>query len=222
VISTGRKGRSMTRLQALQPRLLGSAVVAALVLMALPSEWTVNSRLLAAWDIGVLCYLSLAGTMAVRSSTDMMQQRAASEDVGAVAVLILTLAAALASLAAIAIELQGIHDDIASQQVTRLSIATVAILCSWFFVHTIYAIHYAHEYYGDAGERRGLIFPHESKPDYWDFLYFSFNFGAAGQTSDVVIVSKRMRRRAFGQTIVSFLFNTTILALAVNIGAGLL
>jgi uncharacterized membrane protein len=65
-------------------------------------------------------------------------------------------------------------------------------------------------------------FPHESKPDYWDFLYFAFNFGAAGQTSDVVIVSKRMRRRALGHIILSFLFNTTILALAVNIGAGLL
>jgi uncharacterized membrane protein len=98
----------------------------------------------------------------------------------------------------------------------------VAILCSWFFVHTIFAFHYAHEYYGDAGERRGLTFPHESKPDYWDFLYFSFNFGAAGQTSDVVIVSKRMRRRALGHILVSFLFNTTILALALNIGAGLL
>jgi uncharacterized membrane protein len=212
----------MTRLQALHPRLLGSALVAALVFMALPSEWTVNSRLLVAWDVGVLCYLAVAWTMAARSSTDMMQRRAAYEDDGAVAVLILTLAAALASLAAIAMELQGIHDDIAGQQVLRFSVAAVAILCSWFFVHTIYAFHYAHEYYGDAGERRGLIFPHENKPDYWDFLYFSFNFGAAGQTSDVVIVSKRMRRRALGHTILSFLFTTTILALAVNIGAELL
>jgi uncharacterized membrane protein len=212
----------MPRLQALHPRLLGSAVVAALVFAALPSEWTVNSRLLAAWDVGVLCYLAVAWTMAARSSTDMMEKRAAYEDDGAVAVLILTLAAAIASLAAIAMELQSIHRDMASQQVLQLAIVAVAILCSWFFVHTIFAFHYAHEYYGDAGERRGLTFPHESKPDYWDFLYFSFNFGAAGQTSDVVIVSKRMRRQALGHIILSFLFNTTILALAVNIGAGLL
>jgi uncharacterized membrane protein len=212
----------MIRLQALHPRLLGSAVVAALVFAALPSEWTVNSRLLAAWDVGVLCYLAVALTLAALSSTDMMQKRAAYEDDGAVAILILTLAAVMASLAAIAIEFQGVHDDIKSQHVVRFSIAAVAILCSWVLVHTIYAFHYAHEYYGDAGERRGLTFPQENKPDYWDFLYFSFNFGAAGQTSDIVIVSKRMRRRALGQTIVSFLFNTTILALAVNIGAGLL
>jgi uncharacterized membrane protein len=222
VTTTGKKDRSMPRLQALHPRLLGSAIAAALVFAALPSEWTVNSRFLAAWDVGILCYLAVAWTMAVRSSTDTMQTRAASEDDGAVAVLILTLASAIASLAAIAMELQSIHGDMASQQVSRLAIVAVAILCSWFFVHTIFAFHYAHEYYGDAGERRGLTFPHESKPDYGDFLYFSFNFGAAGQTSDVVIVSKRMRRRALGQIILSFLFNTTILALAVNIGAGLL
>jgi uncharacterized membrane protein len=212
----------MPRLQALHPRLLGSAIAVALVFAALPFEWTVNSRLLAAWDIGILCYLAMAWTMAARSSTDTMQTRAASEDDGAVAVPILTLASAIVSLAAIAMELQSIHGDMASQQVFRLSIMAVAILCSWFFVHTIFAFHYAHEYYGDAGERQGLTFPHESKPDYRDFLYFSFNFGAAGQTSDIVIVSKRMRRRALGHIILSFLFNTTILALAVNIGAGLL
>ncbi|WP_114947441.1 DUF1345 domain-containing protein [Microvirga calopogonii] len=212
----------MTRIQAPHARLLGSTLGAALVFMALSSEWAVSTRFLAAWDLGILCYLALVSIMAARSSTDMMQERAASEDAGAVAVLILTLAAALTSLAAIAMELQGLHDDIASQKALRFFIAAVAILCSWFFMHTIYAIHYAHEYYGDAGERRGLIFPHENKPDYWDFLYFSFNFGAAGQTSDVVIVSKRMRRRALGQTIVSFLFNTMILAFAVNIGAAVL
>jgi uncharacterized membrane protein len=206
----------------LRPRLLGSIVVACLVFALLPSSWPGNSRLLVAWDIGVACYLALAWAMALRSSTVKMQERAAQEDESAVAVLVLTLAASVASLAAIAAELAGIHDDQAAPQALRLSIAAVTILCSWFFVHTIYAIHYAHEYYGDAGERQGLAFPHEGKPDYWDFLYFSFNLGAAAQTSDVAIVSRRMRRLALAHTILSFLFNTTILALAVNAGAGLL
>ena len=188
------------------PRLLGSAVVACLVFAVLPSSWAVNSRLLVAWDIGVVCYLAFACLMALRSSTAKMQERAAQEDESAVVVLILTLAASITSLAAIAVELSGISGDGTGQQAFRLSIVAVTILCSWFFVHTIYAIHYAHEYYGDAGERRGLAFPHEGRPDYWDFLYFAFNLGAAAQTSDVAIVSKRMRR----------------LALAVNAGAGLL
>ena len=206
----------------LRPRLLGSALATLLVFALLPSSWPVNSRMLVAWDIGVACYLVLAWTMALRSSTTQMQERAAQEDESAVVVLVLTLAASVASLAAIAVELTNIQATPADQQGFHLTIAGLTILCSWFFVHTIYAIHYAHEYYGDKGERRGLAFPHEDRPDYWDCLYFSFNLGAAAQTSDVVIVSRRMRRLVLAHTILSFLFNTTILALAVNVGAGLL
>ncbi|WP_243369334.1 DUF1345 domain-containing protein [Microvirga solisilvae] len=205
----------------LRPRFLISTVLAFATYAFLPGTWTLNSRLLVSWDIGTACFLILAWIMAARSSTERMQKRAASEDVTAVAFLILTLLTAFVSLAAIAVELSGIKDA-GSEQVFRLSIAGITILCSWFFVHTIYAIHYAHEYYGDHGERRGLAFPHDNAPDYFDFLYFSFNFGSAAQTSDVVIVSKRMRRLSLAHTILAFLFNTTILALAVNVGAGLL
>jgi len=206
----------------LRPRLLGSALMACLVFAVLPSAWAVNSRLLVAWDAGVVCFLALAWIMAARSSTAKMQERAALEDVTAVMFLVLTLAASIVSLVAIAAELSGIRDDGSDRQAFRLIVAAATILCSWFLVHTIYAIHYAHEYYGDAGERQGIAFPHREKPDYWDFFYFSFTIGAAQQTSDVVIVSKRMRRLALAHTILAFLFNTTILALAVNVGAGLL
>ncbi|MCG7392968.1 DUF1345 domain-containing protein [Microvirga sp. ACRRW] len=205
----------------LRPRLLGSALLALLVYAALPQNWDKVSRLLVAWDIGIACYLAVALAMAARSTTAQMQHRAAQEDETSLVFLILTLSAAVASIVAIGIELSGIK-NVDGQQSFRLAIAGVTILCSWFFVHTIYAIHYAHEYYGDKGERQGLTFPHKDKPDYWDFLYFSFNLGAAAQTSDVVIVSKRMRRLALAHTVLAFLFNTTILALAVNVGAGLL
>jgi uncharacterized membrane protein len=213
----------MTRFQArLRPRLLSSALIGVIVYFLLPGAWPVHSRLLIAWDSGVVFYLCVATTMAARSSIGMMQKRASLEDEGAIAVLCMTIGAAIASLAAIAVELSGIRDTQDGQQAFRLGIAGITILCSWFFVHTIFAIHYAHEYYGDAGERQGLAFPHKGKPDYWDFLYFSFNLGAAAQTSDVAIVSRRMRRLALAHTILAFLFNTTILALAVNVGAGLL
>lgn len=206
----------------LRPRLLGSTLLGIACYALLPKTLTLNSRILVAWDIGVFCYLALAWAMAARSSTAKMQQRAAQEDEAAIVFLILTLSTALISLIAIGVELAGIHGKVAGEQVFRLAVAGITILCSWFFVHTIYAIHYAHEYYGDEGERQGLAFPHQEKPDYWDFLYFSFNLGAAAQTSDVLIVSKRMRRLALAHTILAFLFNTTILALAVNVGAGLL
>jgi uncharacterized membrane protein len=213
----------MTRLQArLRPRLLSSAALGLLVYLFLPADWQVNSRRLAAWDIGVLVYLVQAILMAARSSTGEMQKRASLEDESAFVVLGLTVAAAIASLGAIAVELIGIQGSAGGQQVFRLTMAGLTILCSWFFVHTIYAIHYAHEFYGDGGERQGLSFPHENRPDYWDFLYFSFTMGAASQTSDVTVVSRRMRRLVLAHTILAFLFNTTILALAVNVGAGLI
>ena len=206
----------------LRPRLLGAALASAVVFGLLPAGWDVLSRYLVSWNIGVVIYLVAAVHLASRSSTDSIRKRARLEDVGALAVLMLTVVAALMSLAAIAAELYGIHETRTGDTAFRLFVAGVTILCSWFFVHTIWAIHYAHEFYGDEGERRGLTFPKEDSPDYWDFLYFSFNMGAAAQTSDVTISSRNMRRLVLGHTILAFLFNTMILALAVNVGASLI
>jgi uncharacterized membrane protein len=213
---------AILRLARLRPRLLGSALLAMIVYWFLPDTWVVNTRLLAAWDVGVLSYLVAVTGLFLGTAPNGIRERASLEDDGAVAVLIVTLCAAIASLAAIAIGLHGIHDAGPHQEVMHLSTAGVTILCSWFFVHTVYAVHYAHEFYGDHGERRGLEFPHESEPDYGDFLYFSFTIGAASQTSDVTILSRRMRRLVLAHTILAFLFNTTILALAINVGAGLI
>ncbi|KAB0268454.1 DUF1345 domain-containing protein [Microvirga brassicacearum] len=206
----------------LRPRLLGSALAAVTVFVLLPSSWPSNSRYLVSWDIGVVLYLVFAARLAGQFSTEAIRKQASVEDEGALAILILTVCAALASLAAIGAQLYGIHEERGAEQAFRLVLSGVTILCSWFFVHTIWAIHYAHEFYGDEGERRGLVFPHEGQPDYWDFLYFSFNMGAAAQTSDVMVVSRKMRRLVLGHTILSFLFNTMILALAVNVGASLI
>jgi uncharacterized membrane protein len=85
----------------------------------------------------------------------------------------------------------------------------------------MFGLHYAHDYYAGEDDRRGLKFPGDTAPDYWDFLYFSFNLGAAAQTSDVQIEAPRMRRFVLAHTIVSFLFNTGVLALAINVGASL-
>jgi uncharacterized membrane protein len=211
------------RLQAyLRPRLLGSTIAALMVFAALPATLLTSTRVLIAWDAGIVIYLVLFASMAAHSSIGKMQSRASVEDEGAAIVLILALTAAVASLGAIMVELYGIHDDKSGLQAFRLSVAAFTILCSWFFMHAMFALHYAHEYYGDEGERQGLIFPHHTKPDYWDFMYFAVNLGAAAQTSDIMIVSQRMRRLALAHSILAFLFNTTILALAVNVGAGLL
>jgi uncharacterized membrane protein len=103
-----------------------------------------------------------------------------------------------------------------------LTIAT--ILLSWFFVHTIFALHYAHEYYGERrdGVIGGLNFPGDDDPDYWDFFYFSLVVGMTSQVSDVAITSKSIRRVATMHGALSFFFNVTVLALTINIVSGLL
>lgn len=203
-----------------RPRLLVAAAfgVAIGLLVPAPSLWT---RLLVAWDGAIALYLVLALVMMARSDEAGMQKRADEEDAGAAGVLGLMIVSAIASLVAIGAELHGLKEAGGSQP-GRLVLAGATILLSWLFVHLMFAIHYAHEFYAGEDDRRGLAFPGEENPDYWDFLYFSFNLGAAAQTSDVQIEAKRMRRFALAHTILSFLFNTTVLALAINVGAGLL
>jgi uncharacterized membrane protein len=114
--------------------------------------------------------------------------------------------------------------------VYRVGLAGLTILCSWFMTHTMFALHYAHGYYSVADpaedERSdvgGLEFPGDChEPDYWDFLYFSFVIGMTFQTSDVAISRRKLRRLTLGHSILAFFFNTVILALSINIMAGLL
>ena len=98
----------------------------------------------------------------------------------------------------------------------------VTIVLSWAFIHTIFALHYAHEFYDeDAPRGGGMAFPGgEEEPDYWDFVYFSFVIGMTAQVSDVGITSKQIRRTVTAHGIVSFLFNAALLALTVNLAAG--
>src|SRR4029453_8050715 len=144
---------------------------------------------------------------------EVIRRRAAVEDEGQWAILVLTVVAALASLAAIFAELGS-----AGRRPGQVAPAAVTILLSWAFIHTIFALHYAHEFY-DETDGGGLIFPGKDAPDYWDFIYFSFVIGMTSQVSDVGITSKRIRRTAAAHGIVSFIFNAALLALTVNIAA---
>jgi uncharacterized membrane protein len=202
-------------------RLVASVAAGLLLFLLLPAEARATSRALVAWDTTVLLYSGLTLAMMARSDLGTLRDRARAEDEGGVVILVLMLGAALASFAAIAAELRGIAYADAPAQAIRLGLASLTILCSWFFLNLVFAVHYAHDFYG-GGPRRGLDFPGTEHPDYWDFLYFSVTIGAALQTSDVSIGTPRMRRLVLGHTLLAFLFNTLIVALAVNVGAGIL
>jgi uncharacterized membrane protein len=132
---------------------------------------------------------------------------------------LLSVAAAAASLAAIFAE----HGTCGGQtrQASQLILATATIVLSWAFIRVMFALHYAHEYYGEGRDHMtgGMTFPGHDEPDYWDFSYFSFVIGMCAQVSDVVVTSRVIRRTVLSHSIVSFLFNAALLALTVNIAA---
>src|SRR5262249_49331945 len=142
-----------------------------------------------------------------------VKRNAVVQDEGRFSILIVTAVAALASLAAIVAEL---HAPERSPHLLVFVSTTIAL--SWAMVHVIFSLHYAHEYY--RGEIGGMNFPNDDKPDYWDFVYFAFVIGMTAQVSDVAITDKVVRRTATAHGIVSFAFNTALLALMVNMAAG--
>ena len=174
-------------------------------------------RLLAGWNAGAILYLLLLYVRFARTSAGDIRRHAVDEDEGSLVILVLTVAAALASIAAIVAELgtsQG-----AARTALQLLLATITIVLSWTLIHTIFALHYAHEFYGSGGKAGGLDFPGKEAPDYWDFVYFSFVIGTTAQVSDVEVVSRDIRRAVTAHSIVSFFYNASLLALLVNIAA---
>jgi uncharacterized membrane protein len=176
------------------------------------------TRLLIGWDIGVAVYLALAAHMMSWSKVHHIRRRAAHQDEGQAAILVLTVAAALASLAAIFAELGSTAGAGGARSPARLMFVALTILLSWAFIHTMFALHYAHEFYDKTAG--GMAFPGgESEPDYWDFVYFSFVIGMTSQVSDVGITSKEIRRTVTAHGVISFVFNAALLALTVNLAA---
>jgi len=207
-----------------RPRLLSSIVAGTCAFFLLPDQLTASFRALVVWDIGAGLYLLLAWVMMSHASLEHMRWRAGIEDDSAATVLFLTVAAAIASLAAIILELSGLKSDSLIEQSQHLVLVGLTFLASWLLVHTSFALHYAHAYYVSLSRDGGppLQFPDQDAPVYMDFLYFSTVIGMTSQTADVAVASTPMRRLVMAQGMIAFLFNTTLLALTINIAASLL
>jgi uncharacterized membrane protein len=202
-----------------RPRLFLSAAGGLAVVAALPAaSFRFPTRVLIGWDLGITAYLALAYYMIAHSDVARIKRRAATQDEGRFVILILTAGAALASLGAILVELGN-----SGRQPLNLALAAVTIVLSWAFTHTMFALHYAHDFYErprPAGA--GLTFPGTEKPDYWDFVYFSLVIGMTSQVSDVAVACQSIRRTVTGHGVISFFFNAALLALLVNIAASAL
>jgi uncharacterized membrane protein len=211
-----------------RPRIYICAVVMVLVYMAIPPDIRQATRALIAWNVGALLFIGLIVWMAMKATEESMQAHAAQEDENQWVLLVVGTIAACASLAAILAELGVVKEMTGYNKAAHIALTGVTILSAWTFIHLLFAVHYAHEYYGDVydddgvavQDRKGLAFPGDRSPAYGDFFYYAFVIGCACATADVNTLSSAMRRTTLAHGIVAFFFNTIILALTINIGAG--
>jgi uncharacterized membrane protein len=203
-------------------------VFAGLIALLLPSWMRLSTRILCVWDAGMLPFLSLTWLVMLQATPEAMRRYAQRQDEGRLVILSLITASACASLLAVGFVLKIGTMVPGNLFIFHLALVGITIVGSWLLVHTIFALHYAHAYYqpddrhSDTGDAGGLDFPSDWEPDYWDFLYFSFCIGMASQVSDVQVTSRMLRRLTLLHSVLSFFFNTTILAMSINIIAGLL
>ena len=216
LVARFRKMPAPVRVVYARPRTFFSIAVGIVAFLVLPGSLRLVTRLLIGWDVFAGCYLALAYVMMLRCGLAHIRRNAILQDDGRFLILLVTALGAFASIAAIVLELGSSH-----RGAYELTLATVTIALSWAAVHTTFALHYAHEFY--RGKKPGgLDFPkgHEDEePDYWDFVYFSFVIGMTAQVSDVGVTDRIIRRTATAHGIISFIYNTALVALMVNIAA---
>ncbi len=208
-----------------RPRLCISAFVGLVFAYLLPqalAQQTIT-RAIIGWNVGALLYLALALRMMFWSSHERMKARALQQDEGNTAVLVLVITAALMCIGAIVAELAVVKELHGELRYAHIALAALTIVTSWSFTQVTFALHYAHDYYVTAchGEHGGLDFPGGQPPDYGDFIYFATVIGTSGQTADVSFTSKKMRRIGTIHCVLAFFFNTTLVALTINIASGL-
>lgn len=202
----------------LEPCVAISMGLASVVLFLLPSQVNWETRILASWSSGILCFLTLVLFIISEATPEKTRLRSQRRDPNSKIVLTLVIITTLASIFAIGFMLES-----GKGKPDSLALSIVAILCSWLLTHTTFALHYAQFYYDNGlgldpnrGYTGGLEFPNDEPPDYFDFLYFAFTISLTSQTSDISITSSRLRRIVLAHEIVSFFFYAIIIGFVVN------
>ncbi len=229
----------------LKPRLPFAVSGSLLIYLLTPQRLLLSTRIIIAWNVGVVCFLSLVLIMIIRATPAKMRSQSQRQDVSRWIILIVTVIAACTSLLAIVFMLSGSKNLPQRILILHIALALLTIFTSWLLIHIMFALHYAHlYYYGDpqgyarreasplgghnpsqtaaTSATSPLEFPGSKSPDYLDFVYFSLGIGMTSQVADVQITSDLLRRLALIHQVLSFFFNTLILALAINIMASLI
>ena len=210
-------------------RLFFSLVIAGVVWVGLRGRVQPSTQSIATWDVFSLCVLTLAWLTIITTPPHRLRSRAQEQDVSRTVIFVFVVLAACAGLFAVGFLFFANKNVQRPHIILHLLMTLVAVVSSWMLVHTVFGLRYAHTYYGDPDgptgplqHAGGLEFPGGRPPDYMDFAYFSFVIGMTFQVSDVQITSREFRQLVLIHGMLSFGFNTVILALAINTIATLL
>ena len=217
------KIKSLHRFYSARPRLVYALALGIVAGVAVPlPDQKVLMHVLVGWNTAVYSYLVFIWAVMIRADEEDVRGFAERQDENAYVVLTAVCLAALMSLAAIVLELATSN---ASSTPTTLHVVLTGatVIGSWFLIPTIFGLHYAHFYYLiDAKGPAPLLFPEKGlKPDYWDFMYFSFTIAVASQTAEIAPNSRWMRKAMLAQAVLSFFFNASVLGLSINVSASL-
>ena len=198
-------------------------IAVALLLPGLPAGHAAGTRVLLGWNVAVWLYLSLAAWTIWRADHQHVRRVAQAQAEGAATVLVMVILAALVSLAGTVLELSAAKAQGGPSAWLHIVLALSTVAGSWLLLPTVFALNYASLYFG-AAQPAGLNFPDKQKdfsPDFSDFLYFAFTIAVASQTADVTVSTRTLRRWVLLQSVLSFVFNTAILAFTINVAASL-
>jgi uncharacterized membrane protein len=202
-------------------RLIAAGAVGILIALLLPARLGVASRLLAAWDVAALVLATFAWTIILGNGAAETQRHAGTHDPGRRAVGLLVILTSAVSLLATAVILRQARSCPPAVRELFVALCILAVASAWVLTHTAYALRYAHLYYRDDEEGvGGLSLPGDAAPAYLDFAYFAFTIGMCFQVSDISVSSPQIRRAVLGHSVLSFLYNTAILATAINLAVG--
>jgi uncharacterized membrane protein len=204
------------------PRLWISLAAGGVIFFFLPEHWATLTRVLVCWNCGVALFLALIFVWMARLTAEQICTRYIEEDESAPVILAVVTIAALLSLVAIVETLATIKQVNGTERVAHFALATLTLVSSWILVPTMFTTHYADMFYSAKEEDRPLRFPETPMPVFWDFAYFSFTIAAACQTADVATLHTGVRKAVIAHTMISFLFNASILGFAINVTAGLI
>jgi uncharacterized membrane protein len=210
-------------------RFVVSVIAAAATFLVLRERLTFPTSAIAVWDSYAAFAILMAWLAIATTPQTRLREHAQAQDLSRLFIFGLVVAASCVALFAVAVLIRDHHSEMQGGITVPLCLALGTVALSWLLLHTVYSLHYAHVYYGDTDPRdqkyaaaEGLEFPGDEPPDYLDFAYFSFVVGMTCQVSDVQVTSKRMRRLTLLHGVLSFAYNTFILALLINTVSGLL